>query len=178
MARQKLPFVTGWCNSAQLIEGGHASSQSPEWFHKKCAGGVARPDVSVTKLVGGKLNRKGELVGAKEQLVIEAQEPKFCECPCHAGQEIVVKPVESVAKARIKVATQASESGVAPSGRNKKLREAIAAELQSKRMIELEKTGDAYEDRKLVCRIHSAAKGVGLKVKTSCKGEKITGTVV
>lgn len=167
--------TTGWCNTAQLVEGQrvHSSVPAEEW-HGKCRGGAARPAHLVTRIVGGK-EVDGKIVGGKEQTALEEQDPWLCSCPCHAGAEVVITAHEPIAQTRVKAA---SSDGAAPVGRNKRLREAMAEELKARRFIELEKTGNESEDHKLVSRIHSAAKSVGLKVRTSCKGEKITGRVV
>lgn len=162
----KTRATSGFCNTAQLVaEHKVTSSMDADSWHHKCRGGSARPPALVTRKVDG-----------KEVTALEEQEPWRCGCPCHDGQEIEIKPAESLAQTRIKAAT--ADSDAAPVGRNKKLREAMALELQARRFIELDKTGSDSEDHKLVSRIHSAAKSVGLKVRTSCKGEKITGRVV
>ena len=164
MAKRKLPFLTGWCDTAGKIERGEVTSKQPvEYWHNACRGGCPLPPQAVTRVEG-----------KKEITAIEDREPVYCSCPCHEGKEIKVVKTESVAKARIE---KASADGTGPQGRNKKLRESIAAELQQRRYFEMPSTGDDYEDRKLACRFHSAAGSVGLKVKTSCKGGKITATV-
>lgn len=150
MARRG-PHLCGWCSTARAVEEGTLFSKTSarEW-HLKCKHAVPRPDAVKKDPV-------------TEERTVQEQPPLVCECPCNEGREVVVVREEPVAVA--KVQKLAASGG----GRNKGVREAIAKELQRAGKITIPKTGDAYEDRKIACRIHSAASSVGLKVKTSLK---------